>query len=141
MIKLAFVFITLFLTVESLAAQTNRVRSLKSEVRVCAWTDIETEAFTTNKISGIVTDSNAAFIPKVTLELRSQMGSRIAGVKSDKKGNFVFPLISPGRYLLKARWSKPGFNCREIEIEVAGSVDRPRTLVLEVSPIEVVIEH
>jgi hypothetical protein len=141
MTKVFFFCLMIAFCVEMSSAQSSRIRSSKDEIRLCPWTDVESGLFKTSKISGIVTDQNDAFIPSVRLILRSPDGSRVALVKSDKKGNFAFPLVSPGQYFLKARWSKPGFNCKEIEIEVSGSIDRPRRLILEVSPVEVLIEH
>lgn len=142
--KLLLLFIIAVLSTESYLAQTKRVRSEKPDTSFCSWIDIESDIFTTSKISGQVTDPANQFIPKARLQLRSQSGLIVKSIKSDKKGNFAFSDVPPGRYSLKTRWSTKatnGFNCKEIQIEVGGSVERPKQIILEVSPVTVLIEH
>jgi hypothetical protein len=118
-----------------------RVRSSKPDARTCRDTLTEPGVFFTSRLLGTVIDSGDQVLPNTILELRSTTGNVLAKVKTDRMGHFEFPHMRPGNYLLKARWLKKGFDCIESRIELSGAEERPKTVVLWQSPVEVIIAH
>lgn len=88
-------------------------------------------AQTTGDINGRVADSASAPLPGVTLEARSPslQGSRLT--TSDGAGNFHFPLLPPGTYVVSARL--PGFRDAEqpgVRVGLGDTASVPMTLKL-----------
>jgi Carboxypeptidase regulatory-like domain len=65
----------------------------------------------TGSISGNVTDSSGATIPGANLRLTQTTTSLVIPASSDESGNFVFPSVDPGDYVLKIE--KGGFSSLE----------------------------
>ena len=62
----------------------------------------------TGAIMGVVLDTSARAIPEATVEVTGQDLALIRSTASDSVGQFVFPLLPPGMYLVEAR--KDGFS-------------------------------
>jgi hypothetical protein len=114
--------------------------SSKADARTCKGTIIETNVYTTSRISGIVVHTGDVFVPNVLLELRSINGKKVYRMKNDSKGHFRFPSIPEGDYLLKARWLKKGFDCVKLPVRLAGLSEEPKTIVLSPSPVVSITE-
>src|SRR3954454_16078115 len=59
-------------------------------------------ADTTGSIQGTVVDPSAAALPGVQLELTNQTTNVLLVQKSDPSGHFVFNMVPPGTYSLRA---------------------------------------
>ena len=71
-------------------------------------------------ITGIVTDSQGAIIPNAPVQLRNPATDAIQNGKSNSAGEFNFPELVPGTYVITV--AVPGFTARKIEdINVAVS--------------------
>ncbi len=74
----------------------------------------------TGSIAGQVTDASHAVIPAVTVTLTNQGTGIQRTAKTDTSGNFVFPLVAPGLYRLRAE--SQGFKASEVsglQVQVA----------------------
>ncbi len=72
-------------------------------------------------VNGSITDSTGAVIPGAELKLNNQDTGESWSATSNNEGNFVLPLIKPGKYTLDA--SKPGFKTfrqTELTLETGG---------------------
>lgn len=82
-------------------------------------------------IAGQVTDASKAVVPKITVRLTNQGTGVERVVQSDAGGNYLFPLVAPGLYKLRAE--APGFKSFEVtnlEVQVAQQVRRDLELSL-----------
>jgi len=74
-------------------------------------------------IAGQVTDQSYAVVPSVVVTLINEGTSAERSTKSDTSGNYVFPLVTPGLYRLRALMQ--GFKSYEVtglEVQVAQAV-------------------
>jgi Carboxypeptidase regulatory-like domain len=85
-------------------------------------------------ISGQVVDATGARIGATDLQLEPATPGSLAKVLSDERGNFLFPNVSPGRYILSL--TAPGFqfSYRVVEV-VPGSSTTLGRLTLQVGMI------
>jgi hypothetical protein len=131
---ISLLLVLVFVTV-SAASQSKRISSAKPDSRTCNGTIVESEVHSTSRVSGLVVDTANMFMPRVLLEMRSTEGNKVFRLKNGADGNFRFPSLPEGRYVLKARWLKKGFDCAEIPVSVTGSLEQPMTIVLSPSPV------
>lgn len=130
LLSLVFVFIASMTSV----AQPHRIVSEKPDARTCSGTIVESNLYETNRILGRVVDSGDTFVPDVVLELRSRDGKSLRLV-NEASGDFKFPIIPNGDYVLTARWKKKGFDCVRMPVRIGGSSKRSKTIVLPPSPV------
>lgn len=72
----------------------------------------------TGALNGVVRDSSGAAMPSVTLTLRDVRTGQQRTLQSDRLGEFLFPSLTPGNYLLCA--TAAGFNPLQIDaVDVA----------------------
>src|SRR5262245_52181082 len=77
----------------------------------------------TGSIAGQVTDQSRAVVPSAAVTLINEGTGAERNTKTDPAGNYVFPLVAPGTYLLRA--AAPGFSSYEVsglEVQVAQQV-------------------
>src|SRR5262245_56872031 len=66
----------------------------------------------TGQIEGIVRDEQGGVLPGATVAIRNADSGVTRTVVSEPDGRYVFPALSPGRYLLRAELS--GFATEEV---------------------------
>jgi Carboxypeptidase regulatory-like domain/TonB-dependent Receptor Plug Domain len=77
----------------------------------------------TGSIAGQVTDQSRAVVPSAAVTLTNEGTGAERNAKTDSVGNYVFPLVAPGTYVLRA--AAPGFSSYEVsglEVQVAQQV-------------------
>lgn len=105
-----------------------------TERRVCSHMVIEIDKVVTSQIKGIVLDANEDPIPESIIEIyESKEGGKLVAVyKTGDDGKFCIKKLPKGKYLLKVGWSKFGFNCTDLEVEVKGNKKKLIKVPLEV---------
>ncbi|MBL8209458.1 MAG: carboxypeptidase regulatory-like domain-containing protein, partial [Bryobacterales bacterium] len=84
---------------------------------------------TTGSIAGQVTDASQAVVPNATVTLLNEGTKQERVTKTDASGNYLFPLIAPGMYSLRAETQ--GFRSYEVsglEVQVSQAVTHKITL-------------
>jgi hypothetical protein len=85
----------------------------------------------TGSIAGQITDQSRAVIPAVTVTLVNQGTGAERTARTDSAGNFIFPLVTPGYYRLRA--SIQGFKSYEVSgLEVQVTQQVTQNIQLEV---------
>lgn len=107
---------------------------INDEKPICSFEVLTLFGVKTSEIAGIVIDSQELPISEAILELfeAQENGQLIEKYKTAKDGRFCFKNLAKGKYLLKVGWSKFGYNCSYINIEVKGKKKRLVTIPLQV---------
>jgi Carboxypeptidase regulatory-like domain len=74
---------------------------------------------TTGSISGVITDSSGAVIPKAKVELRNSATGALETTQSNSVGAYRFDLLPPGPYAITV--NQPGFSTMTTSLVVANS--------------------
>ncbi len=91
----------------------------------------------TGAITGTVADQTGAVIPNAAITLRSNKGATTSQT-SGASGEFTFPLLEPGRYVLTVL--APGFdkaNLNNVDVQVTQTTHLPVTLQVGATSVEV----
>lgn len=109
-------------------------KTVGNERRVCSHMVVELQGIVTSQIKGVVVDGNEKAIPDSVIEVyeAKEDGKLIATYKTDFEGKFCFKNLPNGKYFLRAGWSRLGFNCTDLKIEIKGKIERIVKIPLEV---------
>ena len=61
------------------------------------------QSSTTGKVIGTVTDQGDAVVPRAEVQLLNAGTNALSTVSTDESGGYVFPVVSPGTYLLTVK--------------------------------------
>ncbi len=134
--KTFIIFVSLLLTFafSTFAQDCKNNPAKENEKRICSFEEVTLIGIKTSEIVGIVIDSQELPIKDTIIELyeAKENGQLIQRYKTEKGGRFCFKNLPKGKYFLKAGWSKFGYNCSNINIEVKGKKKRLVTIPLQV---------
>ncbi|MEQ1762362.1 MAG: carboxypeptidase-like regulatory domain-containing protein [Pyrinomonadaceae bacterium] len=102
---------------------------------ICAQLTVQfAELKRTSRLVGVVVDANGASIPEAIIEVFSgdEKGEIVATYRTDDSGRFCIKDLKTGKYRIKVGWSKFGFNCTEMRIEISGKTKRLLQVPLEI---------
>jgi len=97
---------------------------------VCGLLELKAQV-ASGSIGGLVTDPSRAAIPQARITLINQGTSVERETRSDSSGNYLFPLVAPGIYTLRAE--EKGFTSSEVrafEIQVAQQIKQDFEMAL-----------
>jgi len=102
---------------------------------LAAWTPAGAQT-TSASVQGTVVDSSRSVMPGVTVTLTSKSQGDVLTAVTDPEGRFVFPIVRPDTYMLKA--TLEGFKTLEQSTVVVNANDKlsAGTLVLEVGSLQ-----
>jgi hypothetical protein len=86
-----------------------------------------------SQLSGTVVDTSDAVIAGATVQVRSANGAVERTTRSDANGSFVIYRLSAGNYRLVV--SNPGFESKEIPVDIGPLSRRPRCASLWLWPL------
>lgn len=88
----------------------------------------------TSEFVGVIVDVNGSPIPTSILELyeAKENGKLVSIYQTDVDGRFCIKNLKKGRYKLQAGWSKYGFNCTDMIVEISGRTKRNLVVRLEI---------
>lgn len=117
----------------AIAQQCEKPR-VGEERQVCSEaTVVFSKEFTTSQLAGVVLSRNGEAIPGSIIEVYEARkdGALVSTYKTDKNGRFCVKELKEGKYILKAGWNKPGYNCTELTIKISGKTKRLLEVTLE----------
>lgn len=133
--KVLLAFTLLFSVTQLSLGQKCENPTVSEDRRVCSHMVVEfSKAKTTSRLVGIVEDPNGDPVPESIIELydAKENGKLIATFKTDETGRFCIKNLKKGTYFLRAGWSRLGFYCTDMKIEISGRTKRFLRVPLEV---------
>lgn len=134
-IKTIVVAVLTFISVQAFYGQQCVKPKVTSEKGICAQMTVEfAELHRTSQLLGVVLDANGSPISDAVVEVypAAGKGEVVATITTDEDGRFCIKDLERGRYRIKVGWSKFGFNCTEMQIEISGKTKRLVKVPLEV---------
>lgn len=127
--------VLMFLLIGSLIdaeAQKCKPPSVGDEQRVCSQMTVEIDGLKTSQLIGIVVDANDAAVSESIIEIyeAKENGKLVATYKTDFDGRFCIKDLPKGKYLMSIGWSRLGFNCVDLKMEIKGKTKRFVTIYL-----------
>lgn len=86
------------------------------------------QSSTSGKVVGVVTDQGEAVVPKAEVQLLNTGTNALATVTTDEAGGYVFPVVSPGTYLLTVKMK--GFRTATVS-NLAVDVDKTSNVAVK----------
>ena len=129
------IFVLLVFPLSALAQEKCQGNPVNDDEKpTCSFETVELFRMKTSEINGIVVEPNEAPLSDAIIELyeAKEDGRLLQKIKTGKDGTFCFKNLPKGKYYLKVGWSKFGFDCSTINIEIIGKTKRLVTIPLEV---------
>ena len=95
---------------------------------------VKIEEIETAELKGLIVDPDKKPMPESVIEVyeAKEDGRLIATYKTGGDGKFCIKNLPTGKYLIKAGYSRFGFNCTDIEVQIKGKTKRLVKIPLEV---------
>lgn len=127
-IDLGFYFLLFFLGffADPIFGQKCTVPAVGEDRRVCSHMVVQRQGIVTSELAGVVVDVNGEPIVEAVIEVyeTKEDGKLVAIYKTDMKGRFCIRNLIKGLYMVKVGWSRLGFNCTDVEVEIKGKIKR-----------------
>jgi len=116
---IVILFSAIFIFGQKCVEPTNK----SSERRVCSHMEVTIDEVVTSQIKGIVLDANNDPVLESIIEIyeSKENGKLVAVYKTGDDGKFCIKKLPKGKYSLKVGWSRFGFNCTNLEVEIKGN--------------------
>lgn len=133
--RIALAFACLTFAVQLAAGQKCIAPHVGDERRECAQMVVDRSGnVETSELKGTVVNHNGEGIPASVVEVYEdkENGILVATYLTDIDGKFCIKNLKKGKYVLKAGWSRLGFNCTDMKIKITGKTKRTITVPLDI---------
>ena len=122
---LLFVLVLLYFA-DRTFAQNCKTAKVGEDRRVCSHMVVEIRGSVSRELVGVVVDANGEPIVESVIEVyeAKKDGKLVATYKTGIDGRFCIKKLIKGRYSVKVGWSRLGFNCTDVEVEIKGKTKR-----------------